>query len=358
MTKATQDPTAGMTPPKTADSIRVLLSVKPPGPRDNPYATLLFRSLNALDGVDVNFFSWREALFGRYDVFHVQWPEAIVRARTRTRSAVAQLLTTALLIRLRLKRRSKHDPVIVRTVHNLHPHEPGTWLETKLLHQLDVTTDWWITLNRHSNVPIDARQALIPHGHYRDWYTIPDNVSSLSSKTVLYFGLIRSYKGVDVLVRAFSEVPASSEMRLAILGDPGQSDQDQSLLRAISAHERISADLRHIPDDQLIEAISNAELIVLPYRKLHNSGAILLALSCSTPVLVPDNAVTRDLRDEFGYEWIITYEGDLEAHDLERAYAIASASGRSGTADLSGRAWAGTATDHREVYRAALGLQQ
>lgn len=353
MTKAPHDPNAA-NGRQGGPAVRVLLSVKPPGQRDNPYATLLVRNLNALDGVEVAFFSWRRALIGTYDVLHIQWPEAIVRARTPLRSTVAQLLTAALLVRLRLQRRVTRRPAIVRTVHNLHPHEEGSRFEASLLRQLDVMTDSWITLNAHSDVPAGARRSLVPHGHYRDWYTMPSTDRSSASSTVLYFGLIRSYKGVDVLLRAFSEVPASSDMRLAVLGDPGRSEQDRSLLQAIAADDRISAELRHIPDDRLVEAITDAELVVLPYRKLHNSGAVLLALSCNTPVLVPENPVTRDLQEEFGPDWVITYAGDLAADDLERAHALVS-SARPQHLDLSGRAWDKSAVDHREVYQAALG---
>ena len=52
--------------------------------------------------VEVQYFSWRTALLGRYDVFHVHWPEVLVRGRTRWRAMARSLLFVLVLARLRL----------------------------------------------------------------------------------------------------------------------------------------------------------------------------------------------------------------------------------------------------------------
>ncbi len=88
-----------------------------PAPREttNPYIVMLAESLASHPGVELRAFTWRDALFSRYDVFHAHWPEVHVTGRTRLRTAVFQLLFAALLLRLRLLRTP-----LVRTLHNLH----------------------------------------------------------------------------------------------------------------------------------------------------------------------------------------------------------------------------------------------
>ncbi len=61
-----------------AERLRVLQSFKEPGPYTNPYVVMLREALTATPGLEVLTFSWRTALLGRYDVFHVHWPETII----------------------------------------------------------------------------------------------------------------------------------------------------------------------------------------------------------------------------------------------------------------------------------------
>ena len=104
--------------------------------------------------------------------------------------------------------------------------------------------------------------------------------------------------------------------------------------------------------------MSESELVVLPYRHMHNSGAALTALSLSRPVLVPDNAVNRDLAAEVGPGWVITFEGDLDADDLRRALEEARRPDRADAPDLSRRDWALAAPAHLAAYRRAVEIRR
>ncbi len=66
----------------------------------------------------------------------------------------------------------------------------------------------------------------------------------------------------------------------------------------------MSSALGFAPDADLVREISMSEMVVLPYRFMHNSGAVLLALSLDRPVLVPDNEVNRLLEIEVGSDWV------------------------------------------------------
>jgi beta-1,4-mannosyltransferase len=336
--------------PHSAHPLRVLLSVRRPGTRDNPYTTLLVDALRKQAGVEVEYFTWKRAIIGSYDVLHIQWPESLLRGRNALRRVAALIFCTILLVRLRVFR----TPV-VRTAHNLVPHERGSLIERRFLERLDASTSMWITLNAHTPVPRGASRALIPHGHYRDWYTASPR--SERDRNVLYFGLIRSYKGVDQLLHAFSEISAPS-FRLRVLGMPSSDDEGARLAAHIQAAADVDSTLEHIPDDELAEAISDSELVVLPYRNLHNSGSALLALSLNTPVLVPANDVTRDLQEEFGADHVHLFTGELTGHSLFEAFSRAhDRGGRQAVLPMDGRNWDVIAAAHAQVYRSVLDKQ-
>jgi hypothetical protein len=95
-------------------------------------------------------------------------------------------------------------------------------------------------------------------------------------------------------------------------------------------------------------------LVVLPYKAMHNSGALLLALSLDTPVLAPDNEVNRHLAEEVGDGWLHLFEGTLTIEDLERTLKAVAATPTRGRPDLSAREWPESAALHAAAFRAAL----
>ena len=113
--------------------IVVLQSIPAPDDTTNPYLVQLFRALPR--DVETKYYSLRAALFARYDLFHVHWPEYLWRDPSPLRALLKQLGVCALLLRLW----ATGTPV-VRTLHNLRPHEDGGWMERMLLRGLDRPT--------------------------------------------------------------------------------------------------------------------------------------------------------------------------------------------------------------------------
>jgi beta-1,4-mannosyltransferase len=296
----------------------------------NPYAALLVGSLDP-DRVRTRYFRWKGMLTDDFDVLHVHWPEYFTRHAKSPVRAVKSLLLLAFLLRIRLQRKA-----IVRTAHNLAPHENGTWIERKVLALLDRWTTLWFVLNDATPVPED-RKVLIPHGHYRDWYHAPESVTQVPGR-MLTFGLIRAYKGVDDLLRAFRGCTDES-LSLRICGR-ADSTATVDLLREVAAgDERIGLDLRFVPDDELAAEIAAAEIVVLPYREIHNSGAALLALSLNRPVLLRDSETTRMLSEEFGEAWVHRFSGELTAEVLEAGLTWLRGAERASQPDMSAREW-------------------
>lgn len=329
--------------PDSAAQQSILYSFGPVGQEANPYVNLLLNEIS--EKADIHYFSWKFALFGTYDVFHVHWPETLIRRRTFLGRYACRLGLAALLMRLYVLR-----VPIVRTEHNLQPHEHGTKIERLLLRLIDMRTAMWIVMNELPSHHPNDRLIHIPHGHYRDWYRSPGALSKLTGK-ILSFGLLRPYKGLESLIGAFKLVSPAHGFSLSIMGKPNNEETAVELTRLIGNDSAITTDFRHVPDDSLVEAITQAELVVLPYKALHNSGALLLALSLNTPVLVPSNAVTEALAAEVGDGWVQRFEGALSPAALIRA--AEAVRNLAGIPDLSKREWPKLAAQHLTAYQKA-----
>jgi beta-1,4-mannosyltransferase len=327
--------------------LRVLQSFPEPRATTNPYVVMLRRCLDEEPGVQVRTFTWRRALLGRYDVFHVHWPEILVNGRSPLKKLVRQVLFM-LLLRLRLTRAP-----LVRTMHNLQLPQGITRRETALLRWAERWTALRIRINETTELGDSCPVATIVHGHYRDWYGAHPRSERLPGR-LTFFGLVRRYKGVDQLVTAFEQTRGTPGLSLRIAGQPSSDDLSEALRAAAAEDDRISLSLEYLADPDLVSEVTAAELVVLPYREMHNSGGALTALSLGTPVLVPDNAVNQRLADEVGAGWVHRYSGALTADHLCSALAALRAAPPVAPPDLSQRDWERVGEAHVAAYRRAL----
>lgn len=329
-------------------TITVLQSFPQPRPTTNPYIVMLKESLEATEGIEVLTFSWRNALFGSYDVFHAHWPEILVNGNSPAKKLARQALTAAFLARLAITR----TPV-VRTLHNLERPSGISRREDLALALFERMTDLVVLINPVGEAPEGKRSVRILHGHYRDWYSRFPQPETVEGQ-LGYTGLIRRYKGVEGLVAAFralTRTPAS----LRIGGRPSTDEQKSEIEQAAADDERIETTLRFLSDQELVDVVRTSQVVVLPYRHMHNSGSALAALSLDRPVLVPDNEANRALADEMGPGWVLTYTGDLTTEDLQRALdQTVDHSSRSERPDMSRREWDQCGIDLREAYSSLL----
>lgn len=326
--------------------LHVLQSFKQPTALSNPYVTQLLDGLDRRDDVSVLPFSWRAAFFTRIDVFHAHWPEALIERRGRVSTIGRQALYGLFLLRLALGR-----SVIVRTVHNIElPQDIGR-VQRALLRATERRTRMRIVLNEFTPVRSGQRSALIPHGHYRDWFT-PSDGARPRPGSLLFFGKVRRYKNVDGLVRAFESIDRP-DVRLRVLGSPSSAALADELRGLAGTDERIRLDLGYAEDDELVAAAGEAELVVLPYPEMHNSGSVLAALSLGRPVLVPDNDFNRALAEEVGDEWVLRFSGPLTAEAIASALDRAAERDPASSPRLDARDWDQSVELHVRAYRAA-----
>jgi len=337
-------------PPGDRKPLRVLQSSADPTRSGsvNPYTALLVASLPR-EEVRAEFFRWSAALTSRYDLLHMHWPEHMVRSPSRLRQVVKSSAMGLLLLRLRLQ-----DKAVVRTVHNVRPHEETGPVQNWLLDQLESMTTTWVILNDTTPTPDPSRTVLIPHGHYRDSYHPVPGIQPEPGR-LLTFGLIRQYKGIEGLLNAFRRLPESEGLSLFLAGRPDSAATREGVSRIAGTDPRINLDLRFLDEPELTAGIQRAEMVVLPYRDMHNSGAALLALSLNRPIIVPSTPTTEQLVKEFGSEWVVTYDGELDDRILSTAIADVRARSRAVEGvDMHTRDWSVLGQQLAAVYRDAV----
>ena len=341
--------------------LTVLESFPAPRPTSvNPYTLLLADSIRA-EGVELLYFSWRTALTARYDLFHVHWPEILVEGRTPLRRIVRQALTLALVTRLRITRRP-----IVRTVHNLGLPSGLSTTQRRLLEHIDRHTTLRVRLNEHTPMPVGAAHATIPHANFRGWFAQYPKATAIAGQ-VGYLGRIRRYKGVEALIAAFvatrarETVGAGSsvvELSLRIAGYASTPELAAALTDLTVGDPRISIEFGFVSDEAIAELVTTSELVVLPYRVMHNSSAAITALSLDRPILVPHNPVTNDLSYEVGAGWVHTFHGELSARDIRAALESNRATPPAAPPRLEARNWKHSGRAHVDAFRRAVALSR
>lgn len=327
--------------------LRVLESFNRPRATTNPYIVMLYEALREV--CEVEPFSWRSALRGNYNVFHFHWPEILLRSDRLSRRVARRAAFWYLLQRLKSR-----NVAVVRTMHNLKPHETPSRIDSWLLGRLDILTTAWIRLNPVTSPETHTEVTTILLGHYLDWFEeIPDIAAE--PHVIGNFGLIRPYKGVAELVTA-AHTSNDAQLRLVVMGEPATTDLRDEITTLAAGDPRITLNLNHVDDGTLAREVRRCSLIVLPHHNMHNSSSLLLALSLDRPVLVPDTPVTRHVQQEVGDCWVYLYD-QLTAKSLEHALDRATHDQRSPHPDLSARDWAGVAAAHIDVFTRALQLK-
>jgi len=322
----------------SASALVVLESVPALRSTTNPYIHQLVDAIATR--ADVELFSWRRALVGRFDVFHVHWPELLSRGSGPLKTFGKQLLTWVFQTRIALQRKP-----VVRTAHNVAPHESGSRFERRLLARWDSLTTAWVTLNEQTPLPPGAHRVVVPHGHYTDYYAhLPQ--SEPTPGRIAAIGQIRGYKGTGDLVRVFRELDVP-DARLIVAGAARTAALRDELIALAGPDTRISLEFGFVDDDRLVEIVTSSSLIALPYAAMHNSGALILALSLRRPVLAPRNDVTDALAAEVGEEWVRRYDQMLTADVLADAVR---AGVPEGAPDLSARGWEEAGRAHVALF--------
>jgi glycosyltransferase involved in cell wall biosynthesis len=219
----------------------------------------------------------------------------------------------------------KHCEKLVMTVHNVLPHderEKNAAGMSFTLGRIYHSCDRMIT---HSSASKDQlirqfgiegeRIEVVPHGNYSlfsgdaggngngGFPGFDETVysSRYGHEEILFFGHLREYKGVDVLIRAFSRVRRMHRNVYLVIAGKEQGNITEEF-RRIMADEGVSDSVLlkpgYVKTCEMGDLFANARLVVFPYRETDGSGALQLAYSFGKPVIATSVGILPEIVEE------------------------------------------------------------
>lgn len=241
-------------------------------------------------------------------------------------------------------------PPAIAVVHNLHDHGAGAlrrWVAPRVLSrcQAFLTHAGVLEAALHkvfSGVPVAAYPLpAVPVSRPKPERAEARRLLDLGDeeRLALFLGLIRPYKGVDVLLDAFSRLPEGSRWRLVVAGEPwgGLNEVLTAQVKDLNLSDRVRLDFGWIQEAEVDRLLSAADLMVLPYRSGSQSAVAPMALSRGVPVLATDvgglgevveNGVSGVLVEPNSPKALADALISLEGEHLERLAAGAVASSK------------------------------
>jgi glycosyltransferase involved in cell wall biosynthesis len=105
-------------------------------------------------------------------------------------------------------------------------------------------------------------------------------------RTILFFGKVRKYKGLDVLLAAMPSVLSRIECELLVVGEFYDSiEKYQQLIRNLGIENHVRLDNRYVPNEEVPAIVDRADVLVLPYLSASQSGVARIALSNRLPII-------------------------------------------------------------------------
>jgi glycosyltransferase involved in cell wall biosynthesis len=188
---------------------------------------------------------------------------------------------------------------LVLTAHDILPREAGP-LRRRAQRRLYDHFDAVIVHSQHGRTRLTqelgldaARVHVIPHGALAHLAGEGEPPPASDGPVVLFFGLLRPYKGLDLLLEAWPRVEGAE---LWIVGMPRM---DIEPLRS-RADARVRFVPRFVSDAELAGYFARADLVVLPYRQADQSGVLFTALAFGKPLLLSDVGGFPELARETG----------------------------------------------------------
>jgi beta-1,4-mannosyltransferase len=294
----------------------------------NKYLDCLWSSVHLygaeVDTLKLNLsFAKFKATYQSGDVIHLQWVDSLCKFDPNKRYQSWKLILSNLRRLIFLKSQGYK---FVWTVHNSISHEcTSPLIEKSFRWFLSRLCDDILVMSKYGQQEFarmygrTKRVHIVPHGNYINSY--PNQVSRTEArnkfgigpdqKVLLYLGMIRRYKGIDNLITAFKHLK-EPDVVLLIAGSPHTPDLVAEIEQVAKQDPRIHLQLEFIKDEDIQLYMNACDWVVLPYQKILNSGAVLLALSFGRPVIVPNLGSIAELicDGEHGYSYLA--DQDLE----------------------------------------------
>ncbi|WP_121809110.1 glycosyltransferase family 4 protein [Mucilaginibacter kameinonensis] len=148
---------------------------------------------------------------------------------------------------------------------------------------------------------------IMKHGHYKDHTfdveSAPEGIVDAQAmresgcRVLLFFGQIKEEKGLDILVKAMSDLP--DNVHLIIAGNPVIDFRPyEQMIQNLNLDKQITKYLRFIEDDEMNYLIRQVDIVVLPYKKIYQSGVLLNVMSQNSLVMASDLEPNKDIIED------------------------------------------------------------
>jgi beta-1,4-mannosyltransferase len=323
----------------------------------NPFVQLWSDSLDS----DFNLvpFTWTRALLGNYDIVHFNWPEYLFVYRSKIKHFAGWLLTLFLVIRMKATRIP-----YVRSFHDIEPWVSVGILDRWLIRTLDSVVSQVVYLTDPQPLGVEYQAALsgkpvslIKHPEYGplvDSLEGQQPPARTEPPFVLCFGILRPYKSYETVIDTFLKLDAQSNVRLKIMGAAPDPDYLETLKHRINKSPLIELHAGRVSDEALVQEISAARAVVVPYKRLYNSGVVFMALSLGAPVLLRSGPVASELQQEYGDELVRTYDEGISASDIDAVFKAPKPIKLQTPIE---RTWDYAGKQYSELYRRLLGKE-
>lgn len=198
---------------------------------------------------------------------------------------------------LRIVKRNKHTRVVC-LADNVLPHEKRIG-DQPFTRYFMKPVDAFVTMSEKVMKDLrtftDKKAALVNHPIY-DHFGEPVNKSTarlhlqlpVQQKIILFFGFIRQYKGLDLLLRAMATAGVrAAGIRLLVAGEFYEdANVYHQLIDELQLHSQVILRTDFIPDSEVKYFLSAADFVIQPYRNATQSGVTPLAYHFEKPMLV------------------------------------------------------------------------
>lgn len=197
----------------------------------------------------------------------------------------------------------------VHTAHNILPHDTGTrWLRAyrELYQEVDAlvvhTDPAAVTLRTRFSVPTD-KVHVIPHGPLFEGASILPQAEARRrlelgpGPLLLSLGFVAPYKGLDHALAVLQQVRRDVPARLVVAGTPmkGYARELRDRAAALGVAEAVDFRFRWVPTGQVPVYHAAADVTLLPYRSITQSGALMTVIGLGVPFVASDLPGFRDV---------------------------------------------------------------
>ena len=234
---------------------------------------------------------------------------------------------------LKIAKKNKHTKVI-SIIDNMIPHEKrmGDRLLTKYFVK---TVDGFIAMSEKVKNDIKTFShkpvSISPHpifNHFGDPITKMEARTQLGlpeqDKIILFFGYIRKYKGLDLLIQAMAnETIKNLGIQLIIVGEFYEDASTyHDLINALGLQNRISFYSNYIPDGEVKNYVCSADFIIQPYKNATQSGVTPLAYHFEKPMLVTNVGGLADTVPHLKTGIVVAPTAEEIAKGIETLYEL------------------------------------